>query len=118
MNFLVKTDPKDYFEKLFKILHLIMPLRPKEVKVMSSLLIVHYLNKDKFKEKELNEMLFSKELRIKIGQSLKMSDGAVNVTITGLRKKGLIKKKAIDQDLIKLYPSDEPLNINYKLQLK
>jgi DNA-binding MarR family transcriptional regulator len=118
MDFLVKTKPEDYFENLFKILHLVKPLRPKEIKVLSSILLVHYLNKDKYDEKELSEKLFSKGLRVKIADALKMTEGAVNVTITALRKKGLIKGKVISPDLVKLYPSKKPLEINYRLVLK
>jgi len=118
VNFLVKTDPKDYFEKLFKILSLIIPLRPKEVKVMSSILLVHYMNRDKFEPEELGKLIFSKPTRVKMSESLGMTEGALNVTITELRKKGLIKKKIVSPDLVKFYPSDKPLEISYTLELK
>lgn len=123
MNIPINTDLKNYFPNLLTMLHKVLKLTPKEIQVLSSLMLVHYLHKDQFKDnqKELEKLLFSKNTKEKMSKHLNMTEGALSVVITSLRKlpktsdDKLISKKTISPFLVNLYPSKNPLEINYVL---
>ena len=111
----IKTDIRNYFKVLLHILHTVVRLKPREIDVMSSLLLVYYSNRDK---KGVDRLILSKEVRRRIRNSFKvvMSENSFNNHVMQLRRKGLLKGGMINPSLLKLLPGGD-MDITYSIKL-
>lgn len=119
MIFPIKTTLKNYFNNLLHTLHPILNLKPREIDVMASILLIDYTNREKIEQEQLQKLLFSKAVKKKIRESLSspMTAASLNTTISKLRKSKLLQNKKINPFLIKFYPNSRDTEINYQISL-
>ena len=114
MTIPIKCKLREYFKIYLTVLNPILKLKEREIEVMASFLLLMYTNKE-ISSKKLSPLLFSTKVRKKIRKSIGMSEASFNNHITALRQKQLIQGKIINPSLLKGFPKDNEININFNI---
>ena len=107
----IKSDIQKSMKAYLQILNPLLKLKDKEIEVLSNFLCIWYNNKN---NKNLNKLLFSTPVRKAVRNTIGMSEASFNNHITMLRKKDMIKDKAIN-NLILQGIKDQGIEITYKI---
>ena len=114
---IINTTTDKIFEMYLTLINPILgdnSLKPIELQVLSKLLEIDYMYKHLSKE-DRNIILFNKETKIRIRQSLlNMSEASFNNIMMQLTKKKLVTREKL---LLQVPIKDNEININYKLKL-
>lgn len=126
----IKTDTKQFFYACLDVLAPIIPLQKKEKQILSALMLVDYVNREKLLVRGftpenidlfMDKHLLSKEVRTAVRQSLSppVSENSFNNKICFLREKRLLLNNRLSKELHKLYPQKSngklTLDINFKV---
>lgn len=83
-------------------------------------MLLHFTNRDKVKEDELEESLFSLNVTKAIRESLlpTMTEEKFDEIIVSLREKEILLDKKVNPKLVRFYPKIKDTEIGYKIILE
>ncbi len=116
MTIPIKCRLREYFKIYLTVLNPVLKLKGREIEVLASFLLLTYTNK-KMDPDKLAPLLFSTKVRKTIREKIGMSEASFNNHLTSLRKKGFIEKRRIHPLLLKGFPDNNPMSINFDITL-
>lgn len=113
MEINLKVTENKLYSYFVELLNPLLKLPERERKVLGSLLLLYYKNKNNI---DIEEKILGVKAKRTIAASLEISEASMNNSISILRKKGCIKGKVLNKDLIK-FPENNKLKVHYTLTL-
>ena len=107
---ILKVNKKDLFEKWLEWLNPILPLKVADRRVLAAYITLHFLHKDQYSPKALNELLFSEATKKIVAKRLKMTVPQIEKSLSYFKDKGLIVDGAFRSSLTN-YPRNNKFRI-------
>ena len=111
------TNIQNFFKIYLDVLGPVYKLKKREKEVMEAFLKVYYTNRDKHPDR-LNSMLFSKEVKKFIRESINMSEPSFNNHLVQLRNKKALIGSSINSDITLGLPSEGMLEVKYTITIQ
>ena len=116
LNIPVNTNLQNFFQIYLEVLGPVYRLKKREREVMVAFLKVYYTNRSKHPD-TLNAMLFSKEAKKFIRESIRMSEPSFNNHLVQLRNKKALVGNSINIQITKHLPRENKLEVKYIIDI-
>ena len=116
LDIALDTNLQNFFMVYLDVLGPVYKLKKREKEVMAAFLKVYYTNRDKHPDR-LNALLFSKEVKRFIRDSIKMSEPSFNNHLVQLRNKKALVGNSINTMITTGLPTGDTLKVKFIISI-